>query len=206
MNARKSFGHTIGAFWALALVGTIGLAAAPVVAGCAADGKLTQPAETGILAGEVALCDAVLGAEFPAGVAACPGQGALLKLALDKVSDPADAGPSPAAVTAGNVTSGVVAAVLASNGVPARPIKTTRGYAVFLGTRCLGYVPLAATAAAIHAPAVQAYLTSAAPIVAYLAPAASSSASSKPAAAATIAPLPAAPAALLARVGDAGTR
>lgn len=133
------------------------LGLAQVGAGCTASGQLTPAAESGILAGELAICEGATAALLPSATFACPGSEAMLKLALDKVTATT---PAP---DAGSATGQAAAAVVAA--APTHPtLRTRRGYAVWHGTTCLGYVPLAATARAIHTPAVQAYLTSVAPL------------------------------------------
>ncbi len=161
---------------------------ATAVAGCTSSGQLLPAAESAIDGAELALCDAALPAVAASTAqpeiaaltpVACPGSEAMLKLALDHVTAAAPA--AVAGADAGAPTVATVAARVAAKIASTHPlVKTSRGYAVWLGTRCLGYVPSAQTASAVHTPAAQAYLASVAPVVAELATSSSSSTAAHP--------------------------
>lgn len=112
--------------------------------GCIA-GKLTAPAESGILKAEQALCNFVATTESPATLPedtlACAGMSGLFKWGLDKVSAP----------SAGEAT-GTATAALTIKGTPVA--------AVYHRGRPLGYTSNLGKAAALNAPAGQAVLDS----------------------------------------------
>lgn len=134
---REVFAVSLGALFGCAVANLSACVSTP------AGQRLTPGAEQGIVAGELVLCDAVLGALDPAALPACPGQSALLKAALDKVTALPDAG-----------------ATFQSAAPLAFPIVFVpgRGYAVFHHSTHLGYVPTRAQAVAIASPQIQLFL------------------------------------------------